>query len=103
MTTQIWSIFNRTPVGEDIVIDYLDDEEEVQTDLDNIIYTSKDDAKLAKYPYFADYSNRYKSFILFPKGLNQKTDELAKSGLFYTDQNDHCKCFSCGGMCRLFF
>ena len=42
------------------------------------------------------FQNRLKTFQTWPKQMWQDKYSLASSGLFYTNENDSCECFSCG-------
>ena len=49
-----------------------------------------------KRPEYLLYLNRLKTFKNWPKQIRQNKYSLASSGLFYTNENDTCECFSCG-------
>ena len=49
-----------------------------------------------KHPRYLMYQNRLKTFQKWPKQMRQNKYSLASSGLFYTNENDSCECFSCG-------
>ena len=46
---------------------------------------------------FATLDSRLKTFQTWPRGLAQKPQELAESGLYYTGVSDEVKCFHCDG------
>jgi hypothetical protein len=63
--------------GNDVEFDFLDDGESL-------------------FPRYSSYENRKKTFENWPKALLQQANELAESGLFYSNKGDECICFSCG-------
>ncbi|XP_053382447.1 baculoviral IAP repeat-containing protein 3-like [Mercenaria mercenaria] len=44
---------------------------------------------------FMFYEDRLSTFKKWPKQMSQKQTDLAKSGFYYTGENDAVKCFSC--------
>ena len=48
------------------------------------------------YAEFASFSDRIKTFSIWPKQLNPKPMELAEAGFFYTGKSDETVCFYCG-------
>lgn len=49
------------------------------------------------YQQFSTYLLRLKTFKDWPIALNQKPDEMARAGFFYTGEGDKTKCFFCDG------
>lgn len=52
--------------------------------------------RTSKYPNYAIEEVRLRSYIHWPKMMNQKVKQLADAGLFYTSIGDRVRCFSCG-------
>ncbi|XP_052060935.1 baculoviral IAP repeat-containing protein 3-like [Mytilus californianus] len=50
-----------------------------------------------KYPKYAIRGSRLDSFKYWPTYLTQSPDEMATAGFFFTGNDDHCRCFFCGG------
>jgi baculoviral IAP repeat-containing protein 7/8 len=50
-----------------------------------------------QYPGLQKYESRLSTFELWPPALNQKPEQLAEAGLFYTGEGDRTKCYHCGG------
>ncbi|OPL33707.1 hypothetical protein AM593_06314, partial [Mytilus galloprovincialis] len=53
-----------------------------------------------KYPKYAVKMSRLDSFKYWPTYLTQAPDEMASAGFFFTGNEDHCRCFFCGGGLR---
>lgn len=51
----------------------------------------------AEYPFFSSKSRRLMSFENWPLVMQQKPEDLAEAGFFYTGYGDRTKCFHCGG------
>lgn len=51
----------------------------------------------AEYPFFSSKSRRLISFENWPLDMQQKPEDLAEAGFFYTGHGDRTKCFHCGG------
>ena len=49
------------------------------------------------HPKLVTFQSRLITFNLWPPGLRQKPDELARSGFFYEGRSDQVRCFSCDG------
>ncbi|XP_034827844.1 death-associated inhibitor of apoptosis 1-like [Maniola hyperantus] len=50
-----------------------------------------------KYPSYATQIARLRSFDTWPQGLNQKPQEMADAGFFYTGKSDRVICYFCDG------
>ncbi|CAC5393830.1 unnamed protein product [Mytilus coruscus] len=53
-----------------------------------------------KYPKYAIRISRLDSFKHWPTYLTQSPDEMVSAGFFFTGNEDHCRCFFCGGGLR---
>ncbi|XP_069129294.1 E3 ubiquitin-protein ligase XIAP-like, partial [Argopecten irradians] len=53
-----------------------------------------------KYPQFSVLAARLLTYRNWPSYLNQRPDQLANCGLFYTGIDDFVRCFYCGGGLR---
>lgn len=53
--------------------------------------------KKTKFPEYAIYESRLKTFEHWPKALKQRPEQLAEAGFFYGGNGDRCVCFHCGG------
>ncbi|CAC5363206.1 unnamed protein product [Mytilus coruscus] len=53
-----------------------------------------------KYPKYAIKISRLDSFKHWPTYLTQSPDEMVLAGFFFTGNEDHCRCFFCGGGLR---
>ena len=49
------------------------------------------------HPKLVTFQSRLITFNLWPPGLRQKPEELARSGFFYEGRSDQVRCFSCDG------
>lgn len=50
-----------------------------------------------KYPRYATQIARLRSFDTWPQDLNQKPQEMADAGFFYTGDSDRVICYFCDG------
>ncbi|XP_071160531.1 baculoviral IAP repeat-containing protein 2-like [Mytilus edulis] len=53
-----------------------------------------------KYPKYATRISRLDSFKHWPTYLTQSPNEMVTAGFFFTGNEDHCRCFFCGGGLR---
>ncbi|VDI62402.1 Hypothetical predicted protein [Mytilus galloprovincialis] len=53
-----------------------------------------------KYPKYATKLSRLDSFKHWPTYLTQSPEEMVTAGFFFTGNEDHCRCFFCGGGLR---
>jgi hypothetical protein len=50
-----------------------------------------------RHPNFMSTAKREESFKLWPLGMQQKPNQLAEAGFYYTETGDRVICFQCGG------
>ncbi|XP_050392201.1 baculoviral IAP repeat-containing protein 7-A isoform X2 [Patella vulgata] len=50
-----------------------------------------------RHPNYATKASRIASYTMWPSGLSQTPQQLAKAGFFYAGSGDGVKCFHCGG------
>lgn len=53
-----------------------------------------------KYPKYATRISRLDSFKHWPTYLTQSPEDMVSAGFFFTGNEDHCRCFFCGGGLR---
>ena len=56
----------------------------------------KKDNWIPQNPFNSYYSDRIKTFQKWPKQIQQRPEDLAKAGFYYTKVGDYVKCFYCG-------
>ena len=49
------------------------------------------------HPQLVTFESRLATFSLWPPGLRQKPEDMARSGFFYEGRSDQVRCFSCDG------
>lgn len=54
-------------------------------------------AIIPKYPEYASYDARLRTYEMSPKILSQTKEEFAAAGLFYAGNDDQTLCYHCGG------
>ncbi|XP_063447554.1 baculoviral IAP repeat-containing protein 7-B-like [Mytilus trossulus] len=53
-----------------------------------------------KYPKYATRLSRLDSFKHWPSYMTQSPEDMVSAGFFFTGNEDHCRCFFCGGGLR---
>lgn len=70
-------------------------------DIDDSLFNFEElSATRPKYPEFASYDARLRTFETWPRAMSQTKEELATAGFYYTGSGDQTLCYHCGGGLR---